>query len=238
MATIEEIVAAQHQWDLLRATNDIHAAGRATAMKLIDTLRILAARLTDLGYPVSAMIGPPFPDVDDRVSRLTAGTGVRPPLILTLIWRTAGSVALTDIEDCAHDRFWEGHGIRRIHSDGFHISGCDDLYIDAMLWDAEDHSKGDSPEPFYYCFWPDIYEKDNCSGGGGYLLGTDSDWAPACIGVRWPQPAATRTAAEGPIDLITYARTAILECGGFPGFMGEREYEPIRTFLTRDLPTF
>lgn len=238
MATVEEIIAAQHDWDLTRRTGDFEAAGRARTMVLIDGIRILAGRLEDLGYPVSPLIAPPFADVDDRIARLTNGTGVSPPAILALIWRTLGSVELTDARDCAHDAFWEDEGMGRTHSDGFHVSGCDDLYIEAMLSDAELISESGFAEPFYYCFSPDIVEKDNCSGGGGYLLAGDSDWAPTCIGVQWPQPAATRTGVSGPMDLLTYARTAILECGGFPGFMGKRYFEPIRELLTRDLPVF
>ena len=238
MATLEEILSAQHEWDLARRAHEIDVVGRAKAIGLIEAIRIVVARLENLGYPVSPMISEPFADVDDRVERLTRGTGVRPPAILNFIWRTLGSVALTDIRECAHDAFWKGHGIPRMHSDGFHISGCDDLYIDAMLWDAESESQDESAEPFCYCFSPDLYEKDDCSGGGGYVLARDSDWAPTCIGVRWPQASATRTATEGPIDLLTYARTAILECGGFPGLMGESNYEPVRELLTRGLPSF
>jgi hypothetical protein len=238
MATLDEILAAQRDWDLARRTGDLAAAGRARTSVLIDGIRILAGRLEGIGFPVSPVITQPFVDVDNRIERLTKGTGVSPPEILALIWRSVGAIALTDLQNCSHDAFWARHGMGRTQSDGFHICGCDDPYIEAMLWVAENASDSNAPEPFCYCFSPDIHEKDNCSGGGGYLLAADSDWAPTCIGVRWPQPSATRTATNDPMDLLTYARTAILECGGFPGFMGKRNFEPIRVLLTRDLPVF
>ena len=37
---------------------------------------------------------------------------------------------------------------------------------------------------------------------------------------------------------MSYLRTALLECGGFPGLFGSAEFEPIRLQLTRDLPIF
>jgi hypothetical protein len=89
---------------------------------------------------------------------------------------------------------------------------------------------------------PDDLHKDNVSGAGPYEIllpgpGDDPWLAVLDGGFRWgtPRPAS---APHGQPDLVSYLRTAVLECGGFPGLYGHEAFERTRLRLCADLPVF
>ena len=231
------IAEAQRKWDDTRDTSASRLLSESAVILCCDAIRLIASRLLCSGYPVADMIGVPYSDLDDRFERLRAGTGLEPPQVLRMFWSTVGHIQLTDHRECKHDTYWADMGLDAIHSDGFHICPCDDMYMDAMIWDA-DESAGLADDGFRYCFSPDLYEKDNCSGGGGYLLARDSAWRPAVLGAVIPEPSIVAATTRYPMDLLSYARCVILEYGGFPGFAGRRNFDQMRDMLTSGLPVF
>jgi hypothetical protein len=47
-----------------------------------------------------------------------------------------------------------------------------------------------------------------------------------------------RSALRERLDFVSYLRTAVLECAGFPGLLGDRAFEEIRPALLENLPLF
>ena len=91
---------------------------------------------------------------------------------------------------------------------------------------------------FLYTLAPDGYHKDDISGGPPYAVGRGSDWAPKWENFNWSGYRRPDTAVPDPPDFVSYLRTAVLECGGFPGFFGHHRFEAIRRDLVLDMRPF
>ncbi len=227
---IETITRLQAQWQQDRLTSAAEILGQAAIERFVSCVKMVADRLARIDYPVSPLLGPVYPDIDERIQRLHQATGIEPPKVLAYLWKSVGSIQFTDHINCTHDVFWRKQGLGKINSDGLHICPCEDSYIDM-------YETGYIEQPVSYLISPDIYEKDNCSGGGGVEIHDDSEWSPTCIGFSDIANCRTLTTARN-CDLISYLRAVVLECGCFPGFMGHRQFEPIREQLTDSLPEF
>jgi hypothetical protein len=227
---IETIIQAQTQWQRERLTPNAEALAQSAIATFVTCARIVAERLTKIGYPVSPLLGPVYADVDARIHRLKLATGVSPPKVLSYLWQNIGSIQFTDYLNCSHDDFWTEKGLGRLSSDGLHICSCEDSYVEMY------EMMNDEDKPTAYLISLDIYEKDNCSGGGGVEIDLDSEWSPTCRFSDIPCSKTLITARN--CDLVTYLRTVVLECGCFPGMMGRPNFEPIRKHLTDSLPLF
>ncbi len=71
-----------------------------------------------------------------------------------------------------------------------------------------------------------------------YTIGNSSEWTPEWENFEWSGLHAPVTAPVGKLDFVSYLRTSILECGGFPGFFGNPAFESIRQEFTRDMDPF
>lgn len=208
-----------------------------------DALRELVARLRGLGYPVDPMLVT-SDDVDAAVEELEGASGVAVPLPLVEVWRRIGDISLVDLGRYRHMAFWEervGADARTFACDGLVVEGpCED---ESWIGYAIDELEGlaEAGEPPAFPLAPDHLHKDNTSGGDPYGLvpGGDDPWMPVLCGFDWCGPAVPSSALAGATpDFVSYLRTAVLECGGFPGLFGSAGFEPIRRELTEGLPVF
>lgn len=202
----------------------------------------LVSRLEGLGYPVDPMLVPCV-DVDGAAAEFEA-SGCPVPPALAEVWRRLGMVSLVDLDRYRHMAFWE----ERIGGDA-RVLACDGVVIEAPCGDdawtgyvidlfGEHNETGVAPA---FPISPDSLHKDNTSGGDPYELVPDADdpWMASLRGFSWTGPARPASAPVGPaLDLVSYLRTAVLECGGFPGLFGSEGFEAVRLELVDGLPVF
>lgn len=205
-------------------------------------VRELVSRLQETGYPVDPMLVG-CSDVDGPIARLEEAGPPVPPA-LAEVWRQIGEISLVDLGDYRHMAFWEeraGREVRTVACDGVVIEGpcVDDAWVDYAIdtFDAQAEI-GMAPG---FPLSPDHLHKDNTSGGESYELVPDADdpWLAPLREFSWVGPERPTSAPEGSTpDLVSYLRTSILECGGFPGLFGTLGFEPIRRKLVDELPIF
>jgi hypothetical protein len=252
MQDLTRVVAARDEWlNVLANASDldvrVEAERRLRACRA--ALEIVNSRLGALGYPVQPIVAN-FPIAVSELCRRLEDVGVSPPPMLALVWEEAGEISVVDIPGYAHCEFWERRNVGYVGENRSEF--CDGLHIDSPLrrsvdsyikFVAEEHfvwiDSGDKAGgfPFEFPIAPDGYHKDDISGGQSYAVvpGTGA-WDHRLVHFGWRNRPVT--APEGPPDLLSYLRTAILECGCFPGFLGSATYEADRRYLTADLPVF
>ncbi|MDH3300621.1 MAG: hypothetical protein OES24_08970 [Acidimicrobiia bacterium] len=204
-------------------------------------VRELVSRLQALDYPVDPMLVACV-DVDNAIAALEeSGTGVPPAL--AEVWRQIGGISLVDLDHYRHMAFWE----ERLGGDGG-VFACDGVVVEAPNDEAwigyvldlfdEQADIGQTPG---FPISPDALHKDNTSGGGPYEIVPDGGdpWMASLREFSWNAPVRPTSAPPGSApDLVSYLRTAILECAGFPGLLGTAGFEPLRRELTQGLPVF
>jgi hypothetical protein len=70
----------------------------------------------------------------------------------------------------------------------------------------------------------------------GVFLGVS--WRPIWQNFEWKGLKHPITALTNPPDFLSYLRTTILECAGFPAFLGVPAFDPIKKRLLQDVPVF
>jgi hypothetical protein len=243
------VVDARDRW--LAATPAQRAeAGPVAIATCGDALETLTGRLRELGYPVPAPIEP-CRDLDVALGQFSEAAIVVPPALVE-VWRRIGTLCLVDLDHYRHVAFWdrildewhadaaEGRGGPTPSCDGVVIDGpSQEGWVDYAVDMLEDLADQDLPPSLE--LGPDDLHKDNVSGSGPYELllpkPGDDPWLAAVDGFRWSSPRPS-SAPPDPPDLVSYLRTAILECGGFPGLYGHPAFVPVLDRLTTDLPVF
>ncbi|MEL6189249.1 MAG: hypothetical protein AAFU79_31895 [Myxococcota bacterium] len=238
-----EVMRRQADWErVLRQGTyaEIESVAVETFSRIGRALDVLQQRLGNLGYPTSGAITPPDDALNDRIAQLEAVDIALPPSLRQL-WLLIGGVSLLDLDGYRHDGFWSTHGVVDSYPDGLHIDYCDDAYV-AMVMD--DHCVWlDSPpghrenSSFGLTVAPDPLHKENISGGSPYEITSSTSWSAPLRNLVWTTPVPN-TVPSGDCDLVSYLRTAILECGGFPGLYGQALFERLRRELTDGLPAF
>lgn len=248
---IEHVVDARDRW--LAATPSERAERGPEAMRTCSrALMVLTERLAGRGYPVTEPIEP-CPDVAGAVAQL-ADAGITPPPALVALWTEVGAISLVDLGRYRHVPFWDavagswratadaGVGASTVERccDGIVVDGpASDGWLDHVIEVVEELA--DQGLPAVIEIAPDDLHKDNVSGGDPYgvvLPGPGEDpWLAPLDGFRWPTPRPL-SAPPDPPDLVGYLRTAVLECGGFPGLFGHPAYAGVLAELTEDLPVF
>lgn len=240
MATIDAVVEARDRW--LALDPSARAAEGADRVSVAaEAVGMLVARLAAWDYPVDPMLEP-CPDVDGAVAELEEA-GPRVPPALVEIWRRIGAIRLVDLDRYRHMAFWDdrlGPELADLACDGVVVEGpsSEDWlgYALDTLYELSEY--GEEPA---FVLSPDDLHKDNTSGGGPYLVLPDEadPWMAPLQDFGWGGRSRPRSAPEGSRpDLVSYLRTAVLECGGFPGYSGATAFEPHRLELTEGLPVF
>lgn len=239
--SLDAIMHAGDRW--LRRS----AAARAQAgPEVIDicgrAVAELVSRLQNLGYPVDPMLVP-CNDVEAAIAELEEEGPAVPPA-LAEVWRQIGEISLVDLDRFRHMSFWDdrvGDDARVFACDGVVVYGpCGDEAWTGYVIDQFDEQAEIGVAPAFPIS-PDGLHKDNTSGGDPYeLVPNPADpWMASLRSFSWDGPARPMSAPEGSTpDLVSYLRTAILECGGFPGLVGSAGFEPLRVELVEGLPVF
>ncbi|MBI2397831.1 MAG: hypothetical protein HYV17_08530 [Xanthomonadales bacterium] len=228
-----QIVETQSRWTACLARGDADIARLAqralSGAKLAS--EIIGANLRAIGYPnVPGVIGPDA-GLDFRIKALEARIGGSLNPMLACFWREVGSVCLCDPVDYAHVAFWEQHGIERV-CDGVEIDGCSDEWLSfALDWLAEDDSLTELP------LCPDALHKDDISGGSPYCIDALAGWDAPLLNFEWSDVDRPESAKDR-CDLVSYLRTALLECAGFPGLYGEPAFDALRPRLLAGVKLF
>jgi hypothetical protein len=243
---LDAILAAQQSWRLAaRAGERIArpAAERACAT-MSEALDVLAGNLASLGYPPFAGRVPASPGLARRIHKIQRRLGGYLPPALKVFWQIVGGVSFVDLDSYAHVAFWHDRGMEgpQLCCDGLYIDACDDDWFDCMIDDLDDRRTTAAPSDpvavFELPIAPDGLHKDNRSGGQPYAVVSSDDWLAPLRNFRWSGVKRPDSAPANKIDLVSYLRTAILECAGFPGLFGQEHFEPIRQQLLADVPTF
>src|SRR5262245_50198023 len=224
MSSTREILAYRDRW-LAATSSDAPSAGlvEATLIACREAVEQLGSRLIVLGYPWQRFLVPSPPDIEVRIARIESRIAVPIPEVIREFWRLVGGIALVDVQNYAHVEFWDSLGIQGAwgYCDGVYVDACDDNWVAYTIEDFEIHAEErDDPEDedlFLYALAPDGYHKDDISGGPPYALGRGNNWAPTWENFNWAGYRRPETALADPPDFISYLRTAILECAGFPG---------------------
>ena len=212
------------------------AAGPRVMEVFTEAITELGTRLRALAYP--APILTPCHDLDAALAELEdGGPPVPPPL--RLLWQLAGEVCLVDLGQYRHTRFWDERVRTDRCCDGIVVEGpAAEGWVDFQLDEFEAQVEAGDPPGFVIA--PDALHKDDVSGGDPYEVVPleDDPWLPTLRWFDWAGPSRPAVPAPDPLDLVSYLRVAVLECGGFPGLYGSPDYEPIRQGLVADLPVF
>ncbi len=236
---MEAVVEAAERW-LRQDASERTRVGPEIVASCGEAFNELVSRLENVDYPVEPMLEA-YVDVDRAMAEIEeSGTGVPPAL--AEVWRRIGGIHLVDLDRYRHLAFWE----ERLGGDGRALA-CDGVVVDApeqgwigYLLDSLDE-QADVGRPPGFPISPDGLHKDDTSGGGPYeLVPHDVDpWMASLRDFSWRGPARPASAPPGSApDLVSYLRTAVLECGGFPGLFGASGFEPLRRELTQGLPIF
>lgn len=228
------IMSAIHAYREAMA-DDPESATREAMIQCRASVEELLARLAGLGYP------PTF-GLEDRATpaQLAAARkilGRSAPRVVEIFWEQVGGIYLGG-EDYGHCGFFDERGMRKSTTDVLQVDGLSQEWLGYL---AQEVAVDRETDRILLPLAPDHMQKDDLGTGDpqGVWLG-DDDWKPRWAadstwpGLRWPDLAEE---TDQP-DFLTYLRATILECGGFPGLLGVREFESLRRKLVAGLPPF
>ena len=244
MIEITAILDAQRVWQTLAIDNDKASQQMAidALKKCADAIAVLSDNLQLMGYPWVTIEKLSADLVENNILSVESATGLLISPILAMFWEIVGGVSLVDLKQYKHVDFWKEHGIgsSRNFSDGIHVDSCDREWVSYVVDDYfnwKDDASADDTDGFLITLSPDGYHKDNISGGAPYGIYSSSSWRPIWQNFRWPGVKPATTLTDSP-DFLSYMRTSILECAGFPGFLGIPAFEPLKERLLKGVPLF
>jgi hypothetical protein len=245
MNKIEKILENQRAWQGISAGDE--AALRATALeslsKCADAIAVLGENLRIFGYVWVSSERIPLDELERNIRTIETRTGLSIPRILVHFWEMIGGVSFVDLETYQHVGFWEEHKIipPKGFADGLHVDPCNNAWASYICQDYEewrDDYRQDESGEFLFSLSPDGFHKDNISGGAPYGVFAGLSWKPVWQYFEWPGRVRPLTALAAPPDFLSYLRTTILECAGFPGLLGVPAFNPVRETLLQDVPVF
>ena len=239
---IDSITQIQAEWRVAAAAGGSTASSHAALAfaGVVEAVSKLQQNLRTLSYPAVPGLIAVGSGLEARIGRLaTAAQGTVPPL-LRAFWSSVGGISLVDLNDYAHIEFWESHGIRGPQGfcDGVYVDACSHSWLDFAVEDLVDQAQDPDADLFVIPISPDGYHKDDISGGPAYGLAVDGDWLTPLQHFDWTGPLRPRSAPDEPCDLLSYLRSSILECAGFPALYGVEAFEPIRRRLLENVRVF
>ncbi len=241
MIPASEIRHRHLEWQRATKAGDTSArrAIRDALQGCAEALQRIAEGLKQLRYPVEDMLTPCPAELDELVEETQGRTGRQLPPVLVEFWRTVGGVALVDLDGYAHVDFWEERGVSAEYCDGLLVEACTHDWVEYIVGEHEQleaDAEFREPDSFIFLLSPDGYHKDDISGGLPYGLRPGSSWQPTWENFHWATRPAS--AGSGAVDFMGYLRTAVLECAGFPGLLGDASFEPVRQALLKDVKGF
>lgn len=241
MASISEVVRCRNRWlETLASGESVSGLVRDICVTCREAVTQLGYRLIEIGYPKCQFIRAIPNDLESRIARIEQHTGTPLPMVMREFWRVVGGISLIDLDNYQHVSFWDDMEITGRHGfcDGVYVDACDEAWAAFTVNDFSDRLEEGEEDSFRFALAPDGYHKDDISGGAPYELGRNSDWGPIWENFVWAGFRRPETATTGPMDFVSYLRTAILECAGFPGLFGHPRFEELRQKLASDLPPF
>lgn len=244
MIDLDKILDAQNTWQIALLQNDqkVREIASESLLKCAEAISILLVNLKQIGYEWAYVEKLPGEVVDRNISAIKKVTSSPIPPILIMFWKQIGSVTLVDLEHYRHLDFWKEQQITGSlgFCDGLFLYPCDDEWASFVGDDYQDWQEYKEPEEISYLLTlsPDGYHKDNISGGAPYGVYAEPSWKPTWQNYSWPGYKHPISAPTHPPDFLSYLRTAILECAGFPGFLGLPAFESIKERLLKGVPLF
>lgn len=245
MIEIEKILETQRTWQEASAEDEALMSRMAleSLSKCADAITVLSGNLRKIGYVWVSSEPIPVNEVDGSIRMIEAQTGLSIPKILVAFWKTIGGISFVDLEHYRHAGFWHKHKITAPQgfADGLHVDACSRgwaAYLCEEYEDWQNDDQQDEAEPFLVSLSPDGYHKDNISGGEPYGVFTESAWKPIWQYFEWSGAVKPVTALADPPDFLSYVRTTVLECAGFPGLLGIPAFDRLRDELLEDVPLF
>jgi hypothetical protein len=221
----------------------VKAMALESLSKCADALTVLSENLRALGYRWVSLEHVPIDVLKGNIQTIETKTGLLIPEILVAFWERVGGISFVDLKDYQHVGFWDEQGIisPKGFADGLHIDPCNSEWTSFVCQDYaewKDYYNQGETESFLLSLSPDGYHKDNISGGAPYGIFAESSWKPVWQNFEWSGAAYPVTALGGSPDFLSYLRTAILECAGFPALLGNLAFYPIKERLLQGVPLF
>ena len=245
MIEIEKILEKQRAWQA--ASTDAKLVTSAMALESLsicaDAIAVLSGNLRKIGYVWVSSESIPANEVEANIRMIEAKIGLSVPKILVAFWKIVGGISFVDLERYRHVSFWQNHNITvpQGFAVGLHVYACNREWASYICDEYEDWQNDDpqdEDEQFLLELSPDGYHKDNISGGESYGIFADSAWKPIWQYFEWSGVAKPVTALADPPDFLSYLRTTVLECAGFPGLLGIPDFDSLRIKLLEDVPLF
>lgn len=245
MIEIDKILEKQRAWQAAPADDEVVMSAMAldSLSKCADAISVLSGNLRKLGYVWVSSEPIPANELEGNIRMIEAKTGLVVPKILVAFWKIIGGISLVDLERYRHVSFWRKHNIiaPQGFADGLHVYACNRewaSYICDEYEDWQNDDEQDEAEQFLLDLSPDGYHKDNISGGESYGVFAESAWKPIWQFFEWSGAVKPVTALADPPDFLSYLRTTVLECAGFPGLVGIPAFDSFRNEILKDVPLF
>jgi hypothetical protein len=245
MIEIEQLLDAQRAWQAVSADDEIiiRKMAGASLEKCADAIAVLGRNLGEIGYTwvISERLSSSV--IERNILNLEKILGLPIPEILVLFWEKVGSASFVDLAHYQHVDFWREQSIvgPGYFCDGLHVDPCSDEWASSICDDFLDWKENRAPaksDNFLLSLSPDGYHKDKISGGAPYGIHAKPSWKPIWQNFEWSGTRRPVTAPAGTPDFLSYLRATILECAGFPAFLGLPAFDPIRERLLRGVPIF
>ena len=244
MIEIEKILEKQRTWQ--ETSTDDESLMSAMALESLsicaDAIAILSENLRKIGYVWVSAESIPANELERNIQSIEAKTELSVPKILVAFWRIIGGISFVDLEHYRHASFWHKHNIiaSQGFADGLHVYACNRDWTSYICDDYEEWraDQQEEAEQFLFDLSPDGYHKDNISGGEPYGVFAESAWQPIWQYFEWSGAAKPVTALADPPDFLSYLRTTVLECAGFPGLLGIPAFDKLRNELLEGVPLF
>jgi hypothetical protein len=245
MTTIDKILKNQRAWQAVSPYDEsvVSAIAIESLSKCADAVVVLSENLKNIGYHWISSERVPINVLEKNVQTIELKTGLSIPKVLIKFWELIGGISFVDLENYRHVEFWNKNHIipPKGFTDGLHISACNCEWVSFVCQDYDDWKDSfnqNASENFLLSLSPDGFHKDNISGGMPYGVFTESSWKPVWRYFEWSSRIDPVTALVNPPDILSYLRTAILECAGFPALLGEPAFYPIKEKLLQGVPIF
>lgn len=244
MIEIEKILEKQRAWQAASTDDETMTSTIAleSLSKCADAITILSGNLRKIGYAWVSSEPIRANELAGNIRMIAAKTGLSVPRILVAFWEIVGGISFVDLEHYHHVSFWDKHRITgpQGFADGLYIYAGNGEWASYTCDEYENwqDDQQDEAKPFLLELSPDGYHKDNISGGESYGVFAESAWKPIWQNFEWSGAVKPRTALADPPDFLSYLRTTVLECAGFPGLLGIPAFDKFRNDLLEGVPLF